>query len=39
VSAHFDAGADHVCVQMLNGPPNEFPLAELTELTPSLLAI
>lgn len=37
VAEHFDAGADHVCVQVLNGPPEEFPLAELRELAPALL--
>lgn len=37
VAAHFDAGADHVCVQVLNGSPDEFPIAELEELAPALL--
>lgn len=37
VAAHFDAGADHVCVQVLGGPPDRFPIAELARLAPALL--
>ncbi|MFQ5948225.1 MAG: LLM class F420-dependent oxidoreductase, partial [Acidimicrobiia bacterium] len=37
VVAHLQAGADHVCVQLLNGPPDAFPLVELRELAPALL--
>ncbi len=37
VAEHFDAGADHVCVQVLNESPDEFPIAELRELAPALL--
>lgn len=39
ISAHFDAGADHVCVQVLNGPPSEFPLREFQRLAPMLLSL
>ena len=37
VVAHLQAGANHVCVQLLNGPPDAFPLTELSELAPALL--
>src|ERR1700733_7124329 len=37
VRAHRDAGADHVCVQVL-GDPRRFPLAEWRELAPALTA-
>ncbi|GHE79397.1 LLM class F420-dependent oxidoreductase [Amycolatopsis deserti] len=39
VQAHLDAGADHVCVQVLTADPQTLPLAEWRELasiTPSL---
>lgn len=36
VAAHLAAGADHVCVQVLNGPADRFPIDELTRLTPAL---
>lgn len=32
VRAHFQAGADHVCLQVLNSTPDELPLAEWREL-------
>ncbi|GAA0947933.1 TIGR03620 family F420-dependent LLM class oxidoreductase [Nonomuraea longicatena] len=32
VRAHFDAGADHVCLQVLTARPGEMPLAEWREL-------
>lgn len=37
VGAHFQAGADHVCVQVISGR-DSFPLAEYRELAPALLA-
>jgi len=37
VAAHLAAGADHVSIQVLNGPVEEFPIRELTELAPALL--
>jgi len=39
VAAHFEAGADHVCVQVLNGQPERFPLEELRRLAPALLEL
>jgi probable F420-dependent oxidoreductase len=39
VAAHLNAGADHVGVQVLNGPPREFPINELRELAPALLEL
>ncbi|MGN9842515.1 TIGR03620 family F420-dependent LLM class oxidoreductase [Nonomuraea sp. H19] len=33
VRAHFDAGADHVCLQVLTSCPEEIPLAEWRELS------
>ncbi len=36
VAAHLAAGADHVCVQILNGPPDRFPLDELRRIAPAL---
>jgi probable F420-dependent oxidoreductase len=39
VAAHFDAGANHVGVQVLTGQPKDFPLAELAELAPALLEL
>ena len=38
VKEHLDAGADHVCVQVLNESAG-FPMAELRALAPSLLAL
>lgn len=38
VRAHLDAGADHVCVQVLNAAERtEFPLAEWRALAPALV--
>ena len=37
VGAHYQAGADHVCVQVISGR-DSFPLAEYRELAPALLA-
>ncbi|MEA2639174.1 MAG: hypothetical protein QOF51_568, partial [Chloroflexota bacterium] len=37
VQEHFDAGADHVSIQVLNGDPKRLPLAEWRELAPALL--
>jgi alkanesulfonate monooxygenase SsuD/methylene tetrahydromethanopterin reductase-like flavin-dependent oxidoreductase (luciferase family) len=37
VRAHLDAGADHVCVQVLNPDPNGLPMASWRALTPALL--
>ena len=39
VAAHLAAGADHVSVQVLNGPPDRFPMAELRRLAPALLEL
>jgi len=39
VAAHFEAGADHVCVQILNGLPDRFALDELRRLAPALLEL
>jgi len=36
VQAHFDAGADHVCVQALSDDPTGLSLATLRELAPAL---
>jgi len=36
VGAHHDAGADHVCVQVVSGR-DSFPLAEYRELAPALV--
>ena len=38
VRAHFDAGADHVCVQVLHGDHHSVPMAAWRELAPALLA-
>jgi len=38
VAEHLDAGADHVCVQVLAEDPVQIPLAELRELAPALLS-
>jgi len=37
VRAHHDAGADHVCVQVVTSGRESFPLAEYRELAPALL--
>ena len=37
VGAHLDAGADHVCVQVLDPDPNGLPMASWRALTPALL--
>jgi probable F420-dependent oxidoreductase len=37
VRAHLDAGADHVCVQVLDPDPNGLPMTSWRELTPALL--
>jgi probable F420-dependent oxidoreductase len=39
VAAHLEAGADHVCVQVLNGPVDRFPVEDLTAITPALLEL
>ena len=37
VREHHEAGADHVCVQVIPATPGHFPLAEYRELAPALL--
>jgi probable F420-dependent oxidoreductase len=37
VRAHHDAGADHVCLQVVTSGRESFPLAEYRELAPALL--
>lgn len=37
VKAHHDAGADHVCVQVLDPDPRQLPLRQWRELAPALL--
>ena len=37
VRAHHDAGADHVCVQVLDADPRALPLRQWRELAPALL--
>jgi probable F420-dependent oxidoreductase len=37
VGAHLDAGADHVCVQLLDPDPNGLPMAGWRALSPALL--
>lgn len=39
VAAHFEAGADHVSVQVLNGPADVFPIDELRQLSGALLEL
>jgi probable F420-dependent oxidoreductase len=39
VQAHHDAGADHVCVQVLPHERGTLPLAEWRELAPALLTV
>jgi len=36
VRAHFDAGADHVCIQVLTDQPIGFPMDEWRELAPAM---
>ncbi len=38
VRAHHDAGADHVCIQVLAADPRALPLPEWRRLAPALLA-
>jgi probable F420-dependent oxidoreductase len=38
VQEHFDAGADHVCVQVVSKTAESFPIAEYRELAPALVA-
>jgi probable F420-dependent oxidoreductase len=37
VKAHHDAGADHVCIQVLDPDPRALPLRQWRELAPALL--
>jgi probable F420-dependent oxidoreductase len=37
VRAHHDAGADHVCIQVLDADPRALPLHQWRELAPALL--
>jgi probable F420-dependent oxidoreductase len=37
VVAHLDAGADHVCIQVLDPDPNGLPMTSWRALTPALL--
>ena len=39
VLAHLEAGADHVCVQVLNGPGDVYPADELRVLAEPLLSL
>jgi probable F420-dependent oxidoreductase len=39
VRAHHDAGADHVCVQVLDPNPQALPMPQWRELAPALLAL
>lgn len=39
VRAHLDAGADHVCVQVVSDDENDVCLPQLRELAPALLAL
>jgi probable F420-dependent oxidoreductase len=38
VQGHFDAGADHVCVQVVSKTAESFPITEYRELAPALVA-
>jgi probable F420-dependent oxidoreductase len=38
VQEHRDAGADHVCIQVLTADPAAFPIAQWRELAPALVA-
>jgi probable F420-dependent oxidoreductase len=39
VSEHYEAGADHVCIQVISASQGFFPLVEYRELAPALLAL
>jgi len=39
VRAHYDAGADHVCIQVISDGRESFPLDQYRELGPALLAL
>ena len=39
VREHYDAGADHVCVQVISEARESFPLEQYRELAPALLAL
>jgi 2-methylisocitrate lyase-like PEP mutase family enzyme len=39
VAAHLDAGADHVCVEVLTGDDTTVPMAAWRELAPALTAL
>ncbi|HVC68765.1 MAG TPA: LLM class F420-dependent oxidoreductase [Acidimicrobiales bacterium] len=39
VAAHYQAGADHVCIQVVSDAKTSFPLAEYRRLAPALLAL
>ena len=39
VTAHFDAGADHVCVQTLSSGRREVPARAWRELAPALMTV
>jgi hypothetical protein len=38
VQEHLDAGADHVCIQVLTADPAALPLPEWRELAPALVS-
>jgi hypothetical protein len=38
VTAHLEAGADHVCLQVLDSDPSALPMAACRALAPVLLA-
>ncbi|GAA5112709.1 hypothetical protein [Pseudonocardia adelaidensis] len=38
VQEHFDAGADHVCIQVLTSGPAALPTREWRELAPALIS-
>ena len=37
VRSHHDAGADHVCIQVLDANPGVLPMRQWRELAPALL--
>ncbi|HEY7946536.1 MAG TPA: LLM class F420-dependent oxidoreductase [Acidimicrobiales bacterium] len=39
VAAHYEAGADHVCIQVVSGGGTSFPLADYRALAPVLLSL
>ncbi|MBW8826066.1 MAG: LLM class F420-dependent oxidoreductase [Acidobacteria bacterium] len=39
VQAHFDAGADHVCIQVLGAAKRDVPLAQWRELAPAMTSL